>query len=163
MNETRDPSPQGAVVVGIDGSAGSAAALHWATSEARLRKAPLRLVHAWTFGYAGVAGGGFGGDLGLGSSDDVGLSELHRAAERLLEDATAELSPAIEDIEIERLVVEGPAAAVLVGAVSADDLLVVGSRGHGGFAGLLLGSVSQQCAHHAPCPVVIVHAGSASE
>ena len=61
------------------------------------------------------------------------------------------------DVEIERQVVQGRAAEVLVGFATPGDLLVVGSRGHGGFAGLLLGSVSQQCVHHAACPVVVVH------
>lgn len=65
-------------------------------------------------------------------------------------------------MQIEQRVVEGAAATVLIGAVCGDDLLVVGSRGHGGFAGLMLGSVSQQCAHHAPCPVVIVHPATPS-
>ena len=60
-------------------------------------------------------------------------------------------------MEIERRVVRTRPAAVLVDESRGADLLVVGSRGHGGFAGLLLGSVSQQCAHHAACPVVIVH------
>ena len=57
---------------------------------------------------------------------------------------------------VERRVVEGAAASVLVDESRDAELLVVGSRGHGGFAGLLLGSVSQQCAHHATCPVVII-------
>jgi len=59
-------------------------------------------------------------------------------------------------VPVERSVVEGPAAQVLLRAAAGADLLVLGSRGRGGFAGLLLGSVSQQCAHHAPCPLVIV-------
>ena len=59
-------------------------------------------------------------------------------------------------VDIERRVVVGAPGAVLVAESREADLLVVGSRGHGGFAGLLLGSVSQQCAHHAACPVVIV-------
>jgi nucleotide-binding universal stress UspA family protein len=65
-----------------------------------------------------------------------------------------------DDVKIERRVVEGPAASVLVDESRAADLLVVGSRGHGGFTGLLLGSVSQQCAQHAECPVVIVRSSS---
>ena len=59
-------------------------------------------------------------------------------------------------VELESSVVQGPASQALVEAADGADLLVVGSRGHGGFAGLLLGSVGQQVAHHAPCPVVIV-------
>ena len=61
-------------------------------------------------------------------------------------------------VEIDRAVVEGAAAPTLIEAAAGSDLLVLGSRGHGGFAGLLLGSVTQQCAHHAPCPLVIVRA-----
>jgi nucleotide-binding universal stress UspA family protein len=86
------------------------------------------------------------------------VSEMRRAAEERLEEVTAGLEAEAEGIEIERQVIEGGAPEVLVAAAVAADLLVVGSRGHGGFAGLLLGSVSQQCAHHAHCPVVIVHA-----
>ncbi|MGI8557909.1 MAG: universal stress protein [Solirubrobacteraceae bacterium] len=154
-----DESPIGVVVVGVDGSAGANAALRWAVAEARLRKTQVRAVHAWTVGYTGVVGGGYG-YLG-GTLDNIPgltLSDRHAAAETLLKRATTELAAdaAAEGVKIERKVVEGGAAEVLVGAVAEGDLLVVGSRGHGGFAGLLLGSVSQQCAHHAPCPVVIV-------
>jgi len=74
-----------------------------------------------------------------------------------LEETLRESVPETDTVEIERRVVEGRPAAVLVDESQGADLLVVGSRGHGGFAGLLLGSVSQQCAHHAACPVVIVH------
>jgi nucleotide-binding universal stress UspA family protein len=62
------------------------------------------------------------------------------------------------DVKIEQRVIQGAPAAVLVEESQDADLLVVGSRGHGGFAQLLLGSVSQQCAQHSECPVVIVHA-----
>lgn len=159
MNENGE-SQMGVVVVGVDGSEGASAALVWAVAEARLRKTRVRVVHAWTLGSAGVAGGGYGYLGGtLDSVPGLTLSAMHTAAETLLERATAELAgeAAAEGVEMERKVVEGGPAEVLVGAVAEGDLLVVGSRGHGGFAGLLLGSVSQQCAHHAPCPVVIVH------
>jgi nucleotide-binding universal stress UspA family protein len=63
---------------------------------------------------------------------------------------------AIDAIEVEQEIVEGPTVPVLIGAARAASLLVLGSRGRGGFAGLLLGSVSQQCAQHPPCPVVIL-------
>ena len=120
----------------------------------------MRAVHAWTFGYIGGSVAGYpywGGSLGSYTSIGIDLSDLHRAAEDLLERALADVGDEAGDVEIERQVVQGAAAEVLVSAAAPGDLLVVGSRGHGGFAGLLLGSVSQQCVHHAACPVVVVH------
>jgi nucleotide-binding universal stress UspA family protein len=150
-----------AVVVGVDGSAGAQEALRWALAEGRLRNSPVRVVHAWTFGYIGSSVEGFAywdGFVNPYTSVGVDLSDLHSAAEELLERSLAEFGDETEGVEIERLVVQGAAAAILVSAVTPGDLLVVGSRGHGGFVGLLLGSVSQHCVHHAPCPVVVVHA-----
>jgi nucleotide-binding universal stress UspA family protein len=141
------------VVVGVDGSRGSSAALQWAIAEARLRNAPLRAVHAWIYVQPAVPS-----LIGYPySAEDVYsiVDDRRQAAEQILEQATGELAEA-QDIEIERVLAEGSAARVLIEAVGPDDLLVVGSRGHGGFTSLLLGSVSQQCALHAPCPVVIV-------
>jgi nucleotide-binding universal stress UspA family protein len=149
-----------AVVVGVDGSAGAKAALRWALNEGRLRKSPVRTVHAWMFGYIGGRVEDYpywGGSLGSYTSLGVDLSDLHRAAEDLLERAIADAGDETEGVEIDRQVVQGPAAEVLVNAATPGDLLVVGSRGHGGFAGLMLGSVSQQCVHHARCPVVVAH------
>jgi nucleotide-binding universal stress UspA family protein len=154
-----------AVVVGVDGSAGAREALRWALAEGRLRKSPVRAVHAWTFGYTGGSLEGYpywGGSLDSYTSLGVDLSDLHLAAEDLLERALAGVEDEAEGVEIERQVVQGAAAEVLVSAVAQEDLLVVGSRGHGGFVGLLLGSVSQQCVHHAPCPVVVVHAAKSA-
>jgi len=154
------------VVVGVDGSAGAKAALRWALAEARLRNSPVRAIHAWTFGYVGGSVEGYpysGGSLGFYTSLGVDLNEVHRAAEGLLERAILDVEDEAEGAEIERQVVQGPAAEVLVQAASPDDLLVVGSRGHGGFTGLLLGSVSQQCVHHARCPVVVVHSPKSTE
>lgn len=163
MSDNANAKKVPAVVVGVDGSTGAKHALRWALDEARLRKAPLRAVHAWMFGYIGGSVEGYpywGGSIGAYASLGVDLQDLHRAAEDLLERAIADAGADADDIEIEidRQVIQGAAAEVLVGAVTSDDLLVVGSRGHGGFADVLLGSVSQQCVHHALCPVVVVHA-----
>lgn len=157
-NEASPMTPS--VVVGVDGSAGAREALRWALAEGRLRKSPVRAVHAWTFGYSGGSVDGYpywGGSLGSYASLGIDLSDLHRAAEELLERALADVGDETRDVEIERQVVQGTPAEVLIAAATPDDLLVVGSRGHGGFASLLLGSVSQQVVHHAPCPVVVVH------
>lgn len=154
-----------AVVVGVDGSAGAKDALLWALAEARLRHWPLRAVHAWMFGYIGGSVEGYpywGGSLGSYTSLGVDLGDLHHAAEDLLERALADVKNEAGGVEIDRQVVQGAAAEVLVSQAAPGDLLVVGSRGHGGFAGLMLGSVSQQCVHHAPCPVVVIHPGKPS-
>ena len=159
MHESGHPDERGVVVVGVDGSAGARDALRWAAAEARLREARLRVVHASASGFFGSSGPGYGYPYIGGSAETApraGFSDLRRAAEELLEDAIAGVETDVDGLQIERRVVAGDPADVLVRAVSERDLLVVGSRGHGGFAGLLLGSVSQRCAHHAPCPVVIV-------
>jgi nucleotide-binding universal stress UspA family protein len=112
------------------------------------------------FGYVGGTVDGYpslGGSLDAYGSLGIDPGDLHRAAEDLLDRALADAGPDAAGVEIERQVVQGSAAEALVTAVDKDDLLVVGSRGHGGFSELLLGSVSQQCVHHAPCPVVVVH------
>jgi len=153
-----------AVVVGVDGSAEAQEALRWALAEGRLRRAPVRVVHAWTFGYIGSSAEGYlygDGWINPYDSPGVDLNDLHSAAEELLERSLADVGEEATGVEIERVVVQGAAAALLVSAAAPGDLLVVGSRGHGGFVGLLLGSVSQQCVHHASCPVVVVHAPKA--
>ena len=140
------------IVVGVDHSPGAKAALVFANQEARLRGATIRAVHAWQYGSIGSIGP-------EGRVPPVGadLDELRTAAEAALNASVREALPDTE-VEIELHAIQGAAAGVLVEASRDADLLVVGSRGHGGFVGLLLGSVSQQCAHHAECPVVIVHA-----
>lgn len=158
MSTSEASEDRGIGVVGVDGSAGAGVALRWAAAEARLRNVPLRVVHAWSFGFTGVPGGGYGYQGATrGVFTGAGAGELRCAAGALLDAAIAEVAVDVDGVEIERQVVEGGAAEVLMGAADGADLLVVGSRGHGGFAGLLLGSVSQQCVHRAPCPVVIVH------
>jgi nucleotide-binding universal stress UspA family protein len=139
----------GVIVVGVDQSEGAKAALRFALEEAGLRQATLRVVHAWQFGYIGAPG--FEGSLPAVGGD---LAEFHEAAEAALDET---LRGVVADgVAIERRVDQGAAAPVLIEESRDADVLVVGSRGHGGFAQLLLGSVSQQCAQHAVCPVVIV-------
>jgi nucleotide-binding universal stress UspA family protein len=136
------------IVVGVDGSPGAREALRFALEEARLRDASVAAVFVWS----------------LPLVADVPAALLPATLSDFREEAVEALDAALEEVsdtggvEIERVVVEGPPARELVAAAEGADLLVVGSRGRGGFAGLLLGSVSQQCAHHAPCPVVIVPA-----
>jgi nucleotide-binding universal stress UspA family protein len=133
------------IVVGVDGSEDSKGALSWAVAEARLRRADVCAVYAWSLPM--VVGG-------MGAVTDNDFDEIRGDGERLLDEAIAEVGA--EGVNVERASVGGFPARVLVEAAQGADMLVVGSRGHGGFIGLLLGSVSQQCAHHAPCPVVIV-------
>ena len=140
------------IVVGVDHSEGAKAALRFALEEAKLRQATLRVVHAWQYAYIGSTG--FEGSYPAVGGD---VTELRDAAERDLDATLQEAIPETGTVELERRVVENAPAAALVDESRGADLVVVGSRGHGGFAGLLLGSVSQQVAHHAACPVVIVH------
>jgi nucleotide-binding universal stress UspA family protein len=132
----------GVVVVGVDGSEGSRHALRWAAEEARLRGARLRAVHVWS--YLDQAGEAF--DPSYGDDD----------ARRFLDETVAGLGDEAVGLDIERAAVCDLPARGLLDSAGDADLLVVGARGMGGFRGLLLGSVSQQVAQHAPCPVVIV-------
>lgn len=136
------------IVVGVDGSPESKEALRWAIEEAQLRQATLRAVHAWT--YPAMFAGAYV------PPEMVDANRLSQDAREALDAAVAEVAGDDPHAYIERVVEHGPPAQVLVEAARDAALLVVGSRGHGGFTGLLLGSVSQQCAHHAPCAVVIV-------
>jgi nucleotide-binding universal stress UspA family protein len=149
MSGSEESRQSPAIVVGIDGSKGSSEALRWAIAEAHLRSVPVRAVHAWTYSRPLVPS--FVGYPYSGESFGTAIDDRWQAEQRL-ERAAREAG----DHEVERVLVEGSAAQVLIGAVGEADVLVVGSRGHGGFTNLLLGSVSQQCAQHAPCPVVIV-------
>ena len=133
----------------MDGSAGSLEALRWAAEEARLRRARLHAVLAWD---APIRV--FGGVSAVPSEAD--LEEYGWAARARLDAALDEATAELEGIDVERSAVHGAPAAVLLEAARGAAQLVLGTRGHGGFVGLLLGSVGQQCTHHAPCPVVIV-------
>jgi len=136
------------IVVGVDGSPSSCEALRWAADEARRAGALLEVVTSWefptTYGWVPPYPPDFdpGGD-----------------ARRVLEDTVAEVLGEHPDVALDMRVVEGHAAPVLVEESRGAMLLVVGSRGHGGFTGMLLGSVSEHCVHHAACPVTVVRDG----
>ena len=139
----------GTVVVGVDGSAGSERALRFAAQEARQRSARLRVVHAWHVPAMTGAGG-------FAVVYPISPAEFETGAKKVLEKSLEGLGDELAGLEVDRVVEQGQASGVLIEQAEGAELLVVGTRGHGGFAGLLLGSVSQQCAHHAHCPVAIV-------
>lgn len=131
------------IVVGVDGSEQSLAAMDWAVQEARLRHGEVQAVTAWNFPYVTDA---------LGTAWDYEIFE--KDAQAILE---AELERVKDhDVEITGRIVEGNPASALIEASKAADLIVVGSRGHGGFTGMMLGSVSHQTIHHAHCPVLVI-------
>ncbi len=138
------------VVVGVDGSDGALGALAWAAGEAKLRGAVLEVVCTWHYPYAAI------GAFAAPSPAPVSPDDLELAADAIISEMLKKLDDQSGGLEIRRRIAAGSAAKALIEASSRADLLVVGSRGHGGFAGLLLGSVSQQCAAHSHCPVVIV-------
>jgi nucleotide-binding universal stress UspA family protein len=135
------------IVVGIDGSAGSRAALRFAAEEAELRGAVLTVVSVWHVP-AGV--------YLQPTYVELDLDVLQQAAREVAEQEIADVMGAERAKGVELLMRQGNPAQALLEASHEAEMLVVGSRGHGGFAGLLLGSVSQQCAAHAGCPVVVV-------
>jgi nucleotide-binding universal stress UspA family protein len=149
MDNDAGTAPHG-IVVGVDGSPGSDHALRWALEEAAVREAQVRAVHAWAppTSYSSIAE--------IVEPDEV---EPHAAA--ALEVAEAAVAKAMADlglkVDIEASAVRGYVPEVLMAESADAALLVVGTRGRGGFRGLLLGSVSQQCATHAACPVAVIH------
>jgi nucleotide-binding universal stress UspA family protein len=137
------------IVVGVDGSDNAVDALDWAAREAQYRHEELRVVSAWiypsTMGYA-IA---------------VDLEQFEKAAQDVADTAVARVRTTAPDVVVTADVCEGQPPLVLVAASAGADLLVVGTRGLGGFRGLVLGSVSQHCVHHAHCPVVVVRPSEA--
>ena len=150
------------IVVGVDGSPGSVRALEWAVAEAGLRKAPLHVVHAWMVPLIeAIPDAWVIGSPTLEPTDEEVYEHLAAASKRVLDEALDEARALEPGLELVGELVEMRAAPALIAAAEDAELLVVGSRGRGGFKGLLLGSVSAQCVHHAPCPVVIVPDGKA--
>jgi nucleotide-binding universal stress UspA family protein len=133
------------IVVGVDGSEGSKKALRWAARQAELTDATLEAVTGWDYPAFFGAAPAIPDDLDFGAT-----------AEQAQDQALNEVFGADRPARLESRVVSGHPALVLVEASEGADLLVVGSRGYGGFADALLGSVSTYCVHHAHCPVTVI-------
>ncbi|MFF9481868.1 universal stress protein [Streptomyces sp. NPDC014733] len=139
----------GRIVVGVDGSESSRAALAWAVRQAELTHATVNAVTAWEYPP-------LYGSLGWLEAPDELRATLELSAGQALSDTVGSVVDPRTGPRVETVVAYGTAAAVLLDAARGADLLVVGSRGRGGFSGALLGSVSRHCTAHAPCPVVVV-------
>lgn len=138
------------IIVGVDGSAGSKTALTWAMNQARLTGATIEAITTWqdparlgtAYGWTSAA---FEGDT------------YATTMAKVLDDTVAEVVAQMpQPVTVQTQVVEGHPAEALLRAAEGAQLLVVGSRGHGTFAGIMLGSVSQHCVQHASCPVVVI-------
>lgn len=135
------------IVVGVDESDFSRHALEWAIKEAELRKAPVDVVYTWTDVNWTMAGGGLYPVISNEETEERAYAMLEAEIEKASQGNDVQITPHVE---------QGTAAERLIALSDDADLLVVGSRGRGGFKGLLLGSVSQQVVAHAHCPVVVV-------
>ena len=134
------------IVVGVDGSENSFEALRWAVAEGERRDAAIEAISAWHYPTVGVE---FAPVADPQTFEGTATEALRTAVEKVCPDEASRR-------RVRASVVQDSPARALVEAAEGADLLVVGSRGRGGFTGLLLGSVSAQCVHHAPCPVVVV-------
>lgn len=133
------------IVVGVDGSEESLEALRWAARAARLAGGSLRAVAVWDY------------PTSLGWEPPYPTDfDPEGDARAALDRSVAEVLGERPDVPVDKVVREGHPAPVLEEEAKGAELLVVGSRGHGGFSGLLLGSVSAHCVHHAPTTVVVV-------
>jgi nucleotide-binding universal stress UspA family protein len=134
------------IVVGVDGSQSSLAALRWAVRQAELTGAPLEIVSAWEWPMS---------YLGWGTPELPDYDPADEARRQLDKAVSAVLTPG-DAIEAQQSVIEGHPAPVLEALSKTADLVVVGSHGHGEFVGMLLGSVSQHCVTHCHCSVVVI-------
>jgi nucleotide-binding universal stress UspA family protein len=146
---TAPQTPSGRIVVGVDGSESSLDALSWAARQAAMTSASLEVVTTWewpsSYGWAVPVPEDFDPET------DV---------RRTLETTVASVRTAHPEVQITSRVVSGHPAPALVDASKGAELLVVGSRGHGEFVGMVIGSVSEFCAAHAHCPVLVYRAPS---
>ncbi len=141
------------IVVGIDGSDNASRALDWAMNEAAVRDAKLTVIAV----HSAAASYGTGNPMTL-TGEEERVEETRKSAQQAVDAAAAELGDQ-QPKSVTVVAVHGFPAQTLIEASHGADLLVVGSRGAGGFATLFLGSVSSQLVHHAVCPVVVIPAG----
>ena len=135
------------IVVGIDGSQSSINALAWALREAKRHSAALHVVHVWSLPPVVDP---------MGVAIFSPIEELESAAQGVMKHVMETVKSLVGDTAVTSSVERGSAAQHLLDAASTADMVVVGRHGHGGFLGLLIGSVAEQIAHHAKCPAVIV-------
>jgi nucleotide-binding universal stress UspA family protein len=140
----------GAVVVGVDGSANSIAALKWAADYAKSTDGIVHAVYVWSYPTSSVVTSPLGSAM---APADLMESAAAEALSGFI--VEAELP---HDVHVVHVVREGSTSKVLLDQAHDADILVVGARGHGGFAGLLLGSVANAVTNHAPCPVAVIPA-----
>ncbi len=147
--EERVPGPAGGgrIVVGVDGSESARRALRWALDEGRRRAARVDVVHAWQPPH--VVPSPF-----AGVPLDVDVIEKH--ARTTLDRAVDAEDTRCQPAPVERILVRGGAARAVLDTATGADLVVLGTRGLGGFRGLVLGSVTHHVAHHVPCPLVVI-------
>jgi nucleotide-binding universal stress UspA family protein len=153
MTSDQIPAERSRVVVGVDGSKSSKHALRWAQFIARASASTLEVVVAWQ-PYTAY------GVMGAGMITMPPVWNPARDAEKALTATVDEVFGAHRPAGLQLTVREGGAAHVLLEASEGARMLVVGSRGHGGFTGLLIGSVSAACTEHATCPVLVLHGDS---
>ena len=132
------------IVVGVDGSEASNNALRWAARQAELTDAELQVIIAWR------------PPTTYGVPADYSEVDFEGEARKTVDAAVGKVLGAQPAVPVLTRVIAGHAAPALMDAAREADLLVVGSHGHGTFTGMLLGSTSQHCVHHSPCPVVVV-------
>jgi nucleotide-binding universal stress UspA family protein len=135
------------IVVGVDGSDSSKAALRWAIRQAKLTGGCVEAVTAWRY------------PTGYGMGPVADSIDFEGAAKNTLTEALNQVGGLEPDVTVRPVVAEGHAAEVLLHESKGADLLVVGSRGHGGFTSALVGSVSLYCVLHSHCPILVVRDG----
>jgi nucleotide-binding universal stress UspA family protein len=137
------------IVVGVDGSNASRRALEWAVREAECRGNTVLAIGTYQIPAMATATPGF-------VFDPATMAELADLCRKVMATEFSEATKGHASVRISARVLEGPAAPTRIDASAQASALVVGARGHGGFVGLLLGSVSQHCVNHAHCPVVVI-------